>query len=160
MSICALSVDEWPLLRDLRLAALRDSPESFLSTHDAEAALTPADWKDEAARGIWLTWYAGGRAVAVLGATPEPDVPPEDRYLSHLWVAPPARRSGIATRLVEDMLRRLRSMGVRRAWLWVLDGNEAALGLYLGLGFRPAGDRKPLSHDPGRFEERLSRELR
>jgi ribosomal protein S18 acetylase RimI-like enzyme len=96
----------------------------------------------------------------VLGATHENDVGPDDRYLSHLWVAPEARRSGIATRLIREMLRRLREDGVRRAWLWVLDGNEAARSLYLGLGFAPAGDRQPLRQDADRFEERLTRPLR
>jgi ribosomal protein S18 acetylase RimI-like enzyme len=138
---------------------LRESPAAFLSQYDDEVDFTEADWKDEAARGIWLVWLSDGRPVALIGATPEPDVSPRDRYLSHLWVAPHARRTGIATRLVTDMLRRLEAAHVGRAWLWVLDGNDAARSLYLRLGFSPAGDRQPLSYDSSRFEERLTREI-
>lgn len=159
VTICVLSVDGWRLLEDLRLAALRESPGAFLSRYDVEVDLTEADWKDEAARGIWLVWCSDGRATALLGATPEPDVSPHDRYLSRLWVAPHARRTGIATQLVTDMLRRLEAAGVRRAWLWVLEGNNSARSLYLRLGFSPVGDRQPLTHDSSRFEERLTRRV-
>ena len=95
----------------------------------------------------------------MLGATREVDIDPGDRYLSYLWVAPHARRHGIATTLVNDMLDHLRSRGVRRAWLWVLDGNDAAHALYSKVGFVSTGHRQPLDHDPTRCEERLTRSV-
>lgn len=160
MSTRLLSDQDWPLLRDLRLAALRESPAAFLSTYDQERTWTDGDWRTEAARGDWLTEDVHGDPVALLGATPEPDVAGSERYLSYLWVAPGHRHRGIAERLVVAMLDRLRAAGVGRAWLWVLDGNDPARRLYERLGFVSTGERQPLKDDPVRSEERMTLSLR
>jgi hypothetical protein len=44
-----IRADESGVLRELRLAALSESPSAFASTHDAEAALPPAHWSQHAA---------------------------------------------------------------------------------------------------------------
>src|SRR5690348_17195300 len=44
--------DEWPLYRDLRLRALRDSPDAYGSILDLEAALTDAEWAARLAHGV------------------------------------------------------------------------------------------------------------
>jgi GNAT superfamily N-acetyltransferase len=155
VSIRFLSASEWRLLRDARLAALNESPGSFLSSYERERGFGDEEWRAELARGHWLVCVHGQEVRAILGATPEPDVGAEDRYLCYLWVAPHARRTRIATRLVTQMLDRLRAEGVVRAWLWVVSGNEAARTFYGRLGFRPSGDRQPLRHDPERHEERF-----
>ena len=157
MSFRFLSPSEWPLLRDVRLDALRESPGAFLSAYETEAGYGHETWWRQFETGDWLVCVSAADTVlAVLGATTGTDVDPGDRYLSYLWVAPAVRRSGVATRLVGEMLRHLRARGVRRAWLWVLDGNEAAYALYQKLGFVSTGLRQPLRTDPTRYEERFT----
>lgn len=160
MSIRFLSTAEWRLLRRVRLAALADSPQSFLSAYDRERRFGQGEWEHELRRGEWAVWAEADRVHALLGATPEPDVAEHERYLSYLWVHPCCRRTGLATKLVHAMLDRLRTLDTTRVWLWVLDGNEAATALYRQLGFVPIGDRQPLRHDPTRSEQRLTREVR
>lgn len=151
-----LGDDEWRLLRDLRLRALRDAPEAFLSTLHRESAWTQNDWMGELERGDWLAGFADGDAIALLGATSESDIAATERYLSYLWVAPDHRRRGVGRELVLYMLDRLRFLGVDRVWLWVLDGNESARRLYVVLGFVSTHERQPLRNDPSRCEERMS----
>jgi hypothetical protein len=43
--------DEWPLLKDVRLRALADSPESFGSSFEREVAFDDAIWMLRAAGG-------------------------------------------------------------------------------------------------------------
>lgn len=155
-----LGDQDWAELRDLRLTALRESPAAFLSTYAQESAWTDDDWRREAGRGDWLVETEGDRPVAMLGATPEWDIPESDRYLSYLWVAPGRRRRGLGERLVRSMLDRLRDSGVEWAWLWVLDGNDPARRLYERLGFVSTGERQPLKDDPARCEERMRLALR
>jgi RimJ/RimL family protein N-acetyltransferase len=151
-----LGNDEWRLLRDLRLRALAEAPQAFLSTLDRESAWTQNDWMWELRRGDWMAVFADDGTIALLGATSESDIATTERYLSYLWVAPAYRRRGIARELVLCMLDRLRSLEVDRVWLWVLDGNESARRLYEALGFVSTHERQPLSDDPSRCEERMS----
>ena len=58
-----------------------------------------------------------------------------------LAVRPAARRSGLATRLVEAVSRQAAVMGATRLFLEVAEDNAAARALYARLGFEPAGRR-------------------
>lgn len=49
------------------------------------------------------------------------------------------RNTGVATALMRDTIQRLKRARVRSLTLMVRVGNEAAIGLYRRLGFRPAG---------------------
>lgn len=57
--------------------------------------------------------------------------------------------------MLTTVLKRLQDCGVRTAFLWVLDGNEAATSLYERVGFVRTNHRQPLTARPGRSEERL-----
>ena len=56
-----------------------------------------------------------------------------------LSVHPGFRGRGLGARLAQDVLGRLRRRGARSFSLEVRNPNPAAQGLYLRLGFRPAG---------------------
>lgn len=160
MSIRLLSAAEWDLLREVRLAALRESPWWFLSTYAKEWHYGQQHWRDEFRRGIWLICTSDeGAPEALLGATRGTDIPCPDRYLSYLWVAPAVRGRGVGTKLVTEMLSHLRERGVPRVWLWVFDGNDAAHRLYRKLGFKSTGLRNQVGQRPVRIEERFLLEL-
>jgi ribosomal protein S18 acetylase RimI-like enzyme len=160
VTIRLLTAPEWDVLRDVRLAALYESPDSFLSLYQEERQYGSRWWKAAVRRDTWMVCTSDeGATQALLGATRAIDIPPSDRYLSYLWVAPSARGRGIGTRLVTQMLTHLRDGGVPRVWLWVFDGNEAAHRLYRKIGFQSTGVRKQLEQDPFRAEERLLLDL-
>ena len=58
-----------------------------------------------------------------------------DCLVEDLYVAPGARRSGLARAMMSFALKRARERGCRRAELDVNERNAAALALYEGLGF-------------------------
>ena len=130
------------------------------SPHDAEtvAALLVA-FRDE----LGYTWPSANAFLAgvekllddpqtdyVLGAAHD-DAPPAgvaqlrfrqglwraggDCLIEDLYVAPDARRSGLARAIMDFSLARARERGCRRAELDVNERNAAALALYEGLGF-------------------------
>jgi len=57
------------------------------------------------------------------------------------------------------VINRLQTSGVRRAFLWVLDGNDTAIRLYKRVGFISTNHRQPLAGRPGRTEERMQLDL-
>ena len=52
-----LDPGEWELLRDLRLRALRDSPEAFAQSLEHARGLAPADWQERASASDTRAWF-------------------------------------------------------------------------------------------------------
>ena len=102
----------------------------------------------------------GDEPAGIVGCTREADMPTDECYLEYLWVAPEWRNKGVAHTMVTDVLDYLRKSGMRRAYLWVLDGNDAAVRLYKRVGFVSSNNRQPLEERPGRTEERMQFNLR
>ena len=154
-----LASAEWRVLREVRLRALLDSPQAFLSTFEQERVYGEQRWRSEFYRGPWTIGAVPGGAVGLLGAPRGPGVDADEHYLEYLWVAPGHRRSGLGLALLTTMLGRLRADGIRIVNLWVLDGNDLALRLYRRVGFVSTGLRQPLAGRPGVSEERYSLDL-
>lgn len=154
-----LTSDDWLRLKEVRLFALQDSPDSFLSSYDREKDYSRDRWLAEFDRGDWHIGIIGLRIVSFLGVTREPNMPSEECYLEYLWVSQDRRRAGFASHIVTVALERLRESGVTTAFLWVLNGNDAAVRLYRKLGFSSTGLRQPLAELPGRYEEQLRLDL-
>jgi ribosomal protein S18 acetylase RimI-like enzyme len=154
-----LVADEWQLLRDIRLAALGDSPHSFLSSYQVEEAFDEPRWRAEFDRGEWAISFQDNHAAGIVGCTREHSTPAYECYLEYIWVAPIWRNKGVAHNMLTAVLDRLRESGVRTAYLWVLDGNDAAVRLYKGVGFISSDQRQPLAAKPGRSEELMQFDL-
>jgi ribosomal protein S18 acetylase RimI-like enzyme len=154
-----LSPQDWRLLRAIRLAALKESPEFFLATFSEELAFTRDSWRTEFERGDWYIGYRQKQAISMIGCTREETTPLTECFLEYLWVTPEARRSGAASRLLTDIIERLHTAGIRRALLWVMDGNDAAIRLYQRVGFVRTQIRHPLAARPGRSEELMKYDL-
>jgi ribosomal protein S18 acetylase RimI-like enzyme len=154
-----LAPDDWRTLRDTRLDALLDSPDLFLATYANESGYDEGHWRAEFTRGDWYIAVEQGRSIGLLGCTGEAGAPVGGRYLEYLWVAPEWRNKGAARALLTHVLDRLRASGVRMAFLWVLDGNDAAVALYKSVGFVSSSHSQPLADRPGRSEELMEQDL-
>lgn len=151
-----LGKTEWNILRDARLAALQDSPASFLSTYEAEVSYDEKRWRDEFIRGAWIVLVTGDGGIdGLVGVTQADDIGENDRYLEYLWVSSHMRRSGNAMNLLQEAFSFLKAESIKTVWLWILDGNGPARRLYEKCGFASTGERQPLKADPSRSEERM-----
>ena len=150
-----LRPSQWQRLKEIRLAALLDSPGAFLATYEKESEYSEGQWRAEFRRGTWHVRMHDGRAVGLLGVTGEPGAADDERVLEYIWVSPGTRRSHIAIEMVTAVLAGLHATGVHTVYLWVLDGNEGAARLYERLGFVTTNIRQPVEGRPGCFEERM-----
>jgi GNAT superfamily N-acetyltransferase len=154
-----LGPDEWTELRDIRLSALKESPDFFLATYGKESEYDEVYWRSEFVRCDWHIGIENGVAISVLGCTRDVGRGGSPPFLEYLWVSPHSRRRGAALAILSHVLDRLRTFGVRMAYLWVLDGNDAAVRLYERAGFVMSGHRQPLASRPGRHEEKMQLDL-
>ncbi|GAA0557908.1 GNAT family N-acetyltransferase [Paractinoplanes ferrugineus] len=141
-----LGADDWRTWRDMRLAALADTPDAFASTLAKEAGYTEADWRAWLAAPLGLKLLAGDDAGMIGAWAPDGTV-----ELYSMWVRPQWRGRGVGDLLIGEVLR---WAGTRPVELWVAEGNVVAERLYLRHGFRLTDRRQP---HPGRsgVRERL-----
>lgn len=96
---------------------------------DAELVNPKSFWLVAVEHGT-VAGYGGGWVVA------------DEFHLLNLATAAAYRRQGVATRLLDALLRGAAARGCRSATLEVRRGNEAARALYEQAGFRAEGLRR------------------
>lgn len=153
------------LLREVRLAALADSPAAFASTHQREAGFDSAEWERRASAASSgrsaATFFArdeAGQVVGLVGVF-ENDLDPTTAELVSMWVAPSGRGQGAGSALVERAIDWAGEAGYARIELWVARGNDTAERLYVRSGFFVTGDVQPLPSDPCKDEIRMRLDL-
>ncbi|WP_020377781.1 GNAT family N-acetyltransferase [Candidatus Microthrix parvicella] len=138
LTIEAVGPKQWDRVRALRLASLREDPQSFFKLLSEEIGLTEDEWRARLASVN--TWVAvlDGVDVGVVTSSPDRENPTA-AHLSGLWVAPAGRRRRTAVALSGAVVERAGSEGFRRVVLWVASANHGADALYAGLGFTRTG---------------------
>jgi ribosomal protein S18 acetylase RimI-like enzyme len=134
----------------LRLRALCEAPAAFGSTHERESAWSEDDWKARtAALAPFVVDDEGSGPVGSAGLVfDEPGAP----HVVAVWVAPEARRRGVAKVLLDAVARSARAGGHRALRLHVARDDSPARALYLRLGFVDTGRTFALERDPNVLE--------
>jgi len=150
--------DDWQLLRDIRLTALRKAPSAFGSSYERESGFTEADWRGRlASRNVTFLAYLPEVSPAGLAGSFEER--PGVAELVSMWVAPAARGRGTGETLVTAVADWAKTRDYRELHLWVTETNVHARGLYERCGFVPTGERQPLPSDPSLLEIGMRRPL-
>jgi ribosomal protein S18 acetylase RimI-like enzyme len=154
VTVRALSEDEWQTYRQIRLAALRESPEAFISKLDEEDGFDEDFWRLRMRRSTRLLAERDEVAVGVVSlsdAKPihdDSDLQGEDvSELFAMWVSPAARGTGVAWRLVDAAAAEARRQKRSHLMLWVVVDTGRAVAFYSSYGFRPSDSRRPVRTD-------------
>jgi ribosomal protein S18 acetylase RimI-like enzyme len=130
---------DWAIYREVRLAALADTPAAFPSTLERELAFGEDTWRDRLGSATtYLAWRDGVPVgtVTVLAYHESHNHPfCGAAHLVAMWVSKDARGLGIGSRLVQAGLNQARSAGAPAVVLWVFHDNERARALYERMGF-------------------------
>lgn len=139
---------DWRNYRDLRLQALQDSPDAFVTTY-ADARKYPDS--------LWLSRLEDVSSefdfplVAELDSHPVGQawgrIEPSQRSEAHLfqmWVAPEHRGLGISRKLLNAIVNWAASRNASSVVLAVTCGDTPAGQLYRSAGFEACGEPEPL----------------
>ena len=126
------------LLRELRIAALTDSPRAFSSTLERELARTSEDWRKWFAPGVTFILEVDGEARGLVAGMRDA----KDAALVNLmsmWVHPSIRGTGAAAALVASIQDWSSAAGATVVRLDVVENNLRARRCYEQAGFRATG---------------------
>ncbi|WP_434043353.1 MULTISPECIES: N-acetyltransferase family protein [Sorangium] len=137
INLRALSSEEWPVWRDLRLRALADAPHAFGATLEEWRNASEERWRArlELPGSHNLVAYVDREPVGMATGAPL-----EGTYvLISMWVAPEVRGRGVGDALVEEIVRWARERGASELRLDVKEHNPSAISLYVRHGFIDVG---------------------
>jgi ribosomal protein S18 acetylase RimI-like enzyme len=156
VQIRQMQEDDWRTVRDVRLRALREDPDVFGSSLAREEMFAETHWRMRLrSAATWVALDDEGTPRGLVGMIQEPGSPTTDRHVVQLWVAPEARRQGLAWALLDAVWAAARTEGATTVSLWVTDGNHAAGDLFVRAGFVRTNERHARSRDASHVEERL-----
>ncbi|MEU5864880.1 GNAT family N-acetyltransferase [Nonomuraea sp. NPDC047529] len=152
-----LEPDDWPLWRELRLAALADAAPACGSTL--------ADWQGDGDREErWrarLTMRGSHNVVAFLDGRPAgmaggvPIETADSVELVSMWVSPSTRGRGVGDHLIHEIERWATWRGAKTLRLSVKPGNAPAIALYTRHDFRDSEELPALDPNGSRVMTKL-----
>jgi len=145
--------DDWPVWRDLRLRALRESPDAFGSTAAREEAFTEPDWRARLEEPGTVAVLVEGDGAAVAMGAAYPDLPGLLHVVA-MWTDPAFRGRGLAGTVLAaiEEWAAARGLGLH---LDVNVANPTARAAYERYGFSGTGETRPLRDGSDQLVERL-----
>ncbi|MGH2807096.1 MAG: GNAT family N-acetyltransferase [Actinomycetota bacterium] len=156
--------DEATRLRELRLAALKDSPDAFYTTFEEAQNYPGESWvasvqKAQRDEEAILVAVDDDRWVGMIGLFPDTAVAGA-LHIWGMWVDPGYRGRNLGGALLDaatEVAARTAATSVR---LHVVMTNESATALYERRGFVPAGEPGPLRPGKDLTQIELAKDLR
>lgn len=160
LTVECIDATRWKDLREVRLDALRDSPDAFWATWNDENRYARDDWVRFTRTVAWFVAVHDDpttrNSVGLVGCLRRTEAPDESEIIG-MWVRPDQRGTGTADLLIGAAHHWARSEGARSLALWVIDSNHRARRFYERHDYRPTGEEAPLpAGRPGR-EQRMRR---
>jgi GNAT superfamily N-acetyltransferase len=141
ISVRVLQDDDWHAYREVRLAALQESPDAFLATYAEEAKQPEQYWRSCMVQAHRLLAVRDGEPVGV-ASLEMIDGAPRSADFRDLWVTPKARNTGVASRLVQAAADQAIRDGCTKLYYWVSTENGRAIGFAINAGFRLTSQRR------------------
>jgi len=144
ITVRTLGEEDWPAYREMRLAALRESPDAFVATFEQESLFEEDLWRARMLRARRLLAERGGRPAGILsiGQAPEPNTGVAELF--GLWVTPEARGTGVAWQLVQAGADQAKEDGSSHLAYWVGTDNGRGVAFASSFGFLPTDTRRPM----------------
>ena len=154
---------EWREYRDVRLRALRESPDAFGSTYEESCTYPDDAWIARLRDMLPRTDHPMAATIddEIVGLAWAKIEPPDAdvAHLYQMWVDPDSRGQGIGRALIDSAISWARDRHVARVLLDVTCGDRPARRLYEAVGFRPVGTPHPIREGSDLLEQTMELQL-
>ena len=165
IDVRAVTVDDWPQLRAIRLEALRDTPSAYSMTYDEAVAFPDSLWTERAAASVagvdqlTVLGFDGDKAVSLAIGLLRKQQEALVTVVVSVYISPSVRGTGLGDRMFPLIHTWGEAHGSSQASLWVEETNDRAIGFYERLGYTMTLDRARISNDSGLFERLMKKTL-
>ena len=159
IAIRQLGMDDWRAFRDVRLAALSDSPGNFFRSLDEERAAPDARWTDllSSDRQALFGVFEGDRMVGITGVFTRQGDPAVAEF-GMTWLAPACRGQGVSTLFYRERIAWARARRFDRIAVSHRRSNETSRRAMLAAGFRQTG-AEPYRWPDGETDDNVTYEM-
>jgi ribosomal protein S18 acetylase RimI-like enzyme len=144
IEIRELKPDEWEIYRDIRLKALKDEPDAFISTYDETSKRAESEWRQKLIsqeRSFTLFAFRNGKAIGMMGTYQDSSDNQGVLDLFGVYVLREHRGTGVAQELMKNIISRARKIpGVTKIRLECEYSQIAARRFYEKVGFKKYDD--------------------
>ncbi len=165
VDVRAVTVDDWPQLRTIRLEALRDTPNAYSTTYDEAVAFPDSLWIERATASVagvdqlTVLGFGGDKVVSLAIGLLREQHDALVTVVVSVYVTPSVRGTGTADRMFPLIHAWGEARGSSQASLWVEETNDRAIGFYERLGYTMTLDRARIPNDSGLFERLMKKTL-
>ena len=131
IELVRIGPEDWREFREVRLAALSDAPAAFGSRHDDWVDAPEHRWRARLTDVPFTVVARGEHGPVGVASGAESRQAVE---LISMWVAPSQRGTGLARRLIDEVISWATAHG-RQTYLMVRDDNIGAIRAYARAGF-------------------------
>jgi ribosomal protein S18 acetylase RimI-like enzyme len=124
---------QWKLVREMRLAALSESPHAFLGMLKKESKFEETDWRATFKSASWHGFFIA-RAIVGIAKSSILAEHPEERYVESFWVRPDHRKREVGRRMLQSIVDEAKREQRRVIRLSVLRRNQSAIDAFYRLG--------------------------
>jgi ribosomal protein S18 acetylase RimI-like enzyme len=162
LTIRLLATDDVAIYRELRLQALNENPEAYISTFEVEnkKPLSSFIYEISVSKQMPLWGYYGLFldqdliGFCQISRSPAPKKL-HVAYLYNLYLVPKHRGKGWAKKLVTELLEKIESQDVERVFITYLAKNESARKFYNHLGFKECGVKPKAIKDGDEYDDEV-----
>ncbi|MBF8252760.1 MAG: acetyltransferase [Actinobacteria bacterium] len=146
-----LEPDQWQRLREIRLNSLKESPDAFGATFEAELKMEKEEWEVKFTSLDFLIVSTGQSDIAIMSVEVLDGDHGATCWIGGCWSDPQYRGQGALRALFGflDEQADLKNWGRQGLGVWA--DNEDAIAAYKAIGFSEAGEKQPSERQPGRF---------
>lgn len=152
-----LTPDDWGRVRRLRLASLRQNPEAFGGSFDAESEWTEMQWRECFSKVDYVVAVSQGMDVAIMSVEVLDGDFGATCWIGGCWSDPMVRGTGVFREMMKFVDDHAASRGWHVQGLGVWTANSNAIGAYRQLGFTQVGDEVASTWHPGQTYIRMIR---